>query len=213
MLEEDPVCTRGTVEAVVRLGQVALDFGRVSRITYHPDGTTPESDTDHTVMLGLLACSLAQRWYPGLRVGLVAQYALVHDLPEVYAGDTPTLRGIDATAKAEKQQREHAAAMQLRAEFGDELGWAPWTISTYEDQATSEARFVKMLDKLLPKITHLLNGAATIGAQGMTRDELVARYESQGWELARYADEFPEVEQLRRALVDRVLTQIDGAAR
>jgi len=84
---------------VVRLGQLALAFGRVNRITRHEDGTTPESDTDHTVMLGLIACALAERWYPHLDRGLVAQYALVHDLVEVYAGDTPTL-AIDAAGAA-----------------------------------------------------------------------------------------------------------------
>jgi putative hydrolase of HD superfamily len=199
-----------TVDAVVRLGGVALDFGRVDRITYHPDGETPESDTTHTVMLGLLACSLAQRWFPGLRVGLVAQYALVHDVVEVYAGDTPTLRTQGADEKAAKQARERAAMMRLQGEFTGHLPWMPWMISTYEDLATPEARFVKLLDKLLPKITHILNGAVTIERQGMTRAELVARYEAQGRELDRYASEFPEVEELRRHLVDRVLEQIDA---
>jgi putative hydrolases of HD superfamily len=198
-----------TADAVVRLGALALAFGRVNRITFHPDGETPESDTDHTVMLGLLACALAQKWFPGLNVGRVAQYALVHDLVEVYAGDTNTLRALDPAAKADKHARETAAAMRLNIEFRDALPWLSWTLLTYEDLATPEARFVKMLDKLMPKITHLLNGAVTIRQQGVSRAELVARYEAQGRELERYADEFPEVEELRRALVADVLACAD----
>jgi hypothetical protein len=46
----------------------------------------PESDTDHTVMLALIACALAPIVDARLDVGLVAQYALVHDLVEAYAG-------------------------------------------------------------------------------------------------------------------------------
>lgn len=199
-----------TVDAVVRLGEVALAFGRTPRITYHPDGKTLESDTDHTVMLGLLACSLAQRWYPGLRVGLIAQHTLVHDVHEVYATDTPTLWALDAAAVAAKRARETAAAVRLLAEFDDDLPWLPWAIVAYENLDTPEARFVKFLDKLMPKITHLLNGAVTVARQGMTRDQLVARYELQGRELAGYAAEFPEVEQLRRALVDRVVAHLDA---
>ncbi|HEY0643684.1 MAG TPA: HD domain-containing protein [Nocardioides sp.] len=208
MTTPDTQAPTSTAAAVVRLGGLALAFGRVDRITYHPDGVTPESDTDHTVMLGLLACALAQKWFPGLNVGRVAQYALVHDLVEVYAGDTNTLRALDDAQKADKRTREMAAAMRLDDEFG-ELSWLSWTLMTYENQDAPEARFVKMLDKLMPKITHILNGAVTIHQQGMTRDELVARYEAQGHELGLYADQFPEVEELRRALVAEVLTRLD----
>ena len=42
----------------IRLADLILRFGRVNRATYHPDGERPESDTDHTVMLGILACAV-----------------------------------------------------------------------------------------------------------------------------------------------------------
>lgn len=199
-----------TIDAVVELGRLALNLGRVDRITFHPDGTTPESDTDHTVMLGIVACALADKWFFGLRNGLIAQYALVHDLVEAYAGDTPTLRELGTAGRAAKKARETAALDRITSEFRGVLPWLPFMISTYEDEATPEARFVRMLDKVLPKITHLLNGASTIAAEGMTRTELVARYEAQGRELDRYAAEFPEVEELRQALVERVLARMDG---
>lgn len=44
-------------DAVIALGEAALAFGRIDRTAvYHPDGMTPESDSDHTVMLGWIAC-------------------------------------------------------------------------------------------------------------------------------------------------------------
>ncbi len=49
------------VDAVVDLGRMALAFGRIDRITFYEDGGTPESDSDHTVMLGLVACAFAAR--------------------------------------------------------------------------------------------------------------------------------------------------------
>jgi putative hydrolase of HD superfamily len=204
---------QSTAGAMVRLGGLALDFGRVDRITYHQDGLTPESDTDHTVMLGLIACAIAAQHFPDLNVGLIAQYALVHDLVEVYAGDTPTLRMPSANAKAEKQQREHAAALRIHGEFGRTMPWLPMTINTYEARRTPEARFVKALDKLLPKITHILNGAVTIHKQGMSPAELAARYENQVGELEEYAADFPGLFDLRAVLVERVLSLVgDGEA-
>src|SRR5689334_19330112 len=158
-------------DAMVDLGRLALAFGRIDRTAvYHPDGVTPESDSDHTVMLGWLACALAARYFPRLDVGLVAQFALVHDAPEVYAGDTPTLR-IDAAGRAAKAAREHAAVGRLRAEFADRLPWFVDMITAYEAQVLPEARFVRGLDKVLPKIVHLLDGCTGLREQGMDRAE------------------------------------------
>ena len=84
------------MSAAVRLAALVLQFGRVNRATFHPDGIRRETDTDHTVMLGVLAAALASRWHTlGLNVGRVAEFALVHDLAEAYAGDT---QSFDITA-------------------------------------------------------------------------------------------------------------------
>lgn len=190
-------------DAVTNLGLLTLKFGEVNRITFHADGTTPEADTTHTVMLGLVACALAKE--VGLDTGRVAQYALVHDLPEVYAGDTPTLRALSTDAKADKKTREHDAYVRILNEFGLTLPWVDRTIATYERQESREARFVRAVDKLLPKITHVANGCTTLLAESVGYDELVARYELQERELKEYADDFPVVFELRAALVGRVL--------
>lgn len=190
-------------QSVIALGRLSLDFGRVNRITYHQDGTTPESDTDHTVMLGLIACALAHG--SDLNVGRIAQYALVHDLVEVYAGDTPTLRALTPEEKWAKKHREQEAQERIVANYAGTLPWVPHVLASYEQQIIREARFVRAVDKLLPKITHLSNGCATLRAEGITYDELVDRYALQEKELQAYAADFPVVFELRAALVDRVL--------
>ena len=66
------------------------DEGSDLLLTLHEDGVRPESDADHTVNLGFVACMIASRmlW---LSTGRVAELVLVHDLLEVIAGDTPTM--------------------------------------------------------------------------------------------------------------------------
>jgi len=200
------------VDAVLELGRLSLAFGRVDRITYHEDGVTPESDADHTVMLGLVACAFAARHLPNLDLGRIAQYALVHDLVEVYAGDTPTLR-ISAHQKAVKRERERLALERIGREFALRLPWLPDMIHRYERRADPEARYVKALDKLLPKITHLLNGGVTLQQHAMGHEELGARYAAQGVELLGYAADFPLLLELRTALVRQVLAIVrDGDA-
>lgn len=196
------------VDDLVGLGRVALALGRVPRITYHPDGIRPESDTDHTVMLGLLASALAERCAPQLDLGLIAQYALVHDLIEVYAGDTPTLRAPTDAEKADKKQRELRARRRLAAEFAG-LPWMTCMIDAYERQDSPEARWVKAIDKLAPKIAHLLNGGATIREQGLTRQQVADRYAAQAGEVAAYTSDFPILAELREVLVDRLLAALD----
>jgi putative hydrolase of HD superfamily len=193
--------------AVVELGRLALAFGRIDRTAvYHPDRVTPESDTDHTVMLGWVACAVAARYFPQLDLGLVAQYALVHDAPEVYAGDTPTLR-ITAEGRAAKAAREHAAVLRLDTEFGECLPWFPAVISDYETQQVPEARYVRAVDKILPKIVHLLDGCTGLLEQGMHRVELADMLTRQRADIASYASEFTELLRLHTDLGNQVIGQ------
>ncbi|MBU0749924.1 HD domain-containing protein [Patescibacteria group bacterium] len=145
-------------KACTDLGALAFRFAAINRVTHWPDLTTLESDTDHTVMLGLVACSVASKHAPHLDVGLIAQFSLVHDLVEAYAGDTNTFGGLSEAAVADKEEREAAALQRIRTEFGNTLPWVPDMIEQYESLATPEARFIKTLDKCMPKITRLLNG-------------------------------------------------------
>lgn len=87
---------------LLELASLCLSFGAINRITCHQDGETLESDTTHTVMLGIVACQLAEEFYPTLDRGIIAQLALIHDLHEATAGDTQTLR-ISAEEQQSKQ--------------------------------------------------------------------------------------------------------------
>jgi putative hydrolase of HD superfamily len=193
---------------VIHLGQLALQFGRVERLTRHEDGIRLETDTDHTVALGLIACSLANRYYPQLDLGVLAQLSLVHDLPEVYAGDTPTLV-ISNREREAKHGREEAAKDRLWQELGTKLPWLPIMIDVYEWRGSAEARFVYCLDKLLPKVTHLLNRGAVLKDEGMNREDMQLTYKKQAEVLEPYFAEFPLLGSLYRGLYGAVL-ELEG---
>ena len=170
----------------VSLARLTLLFSRVERVTRHEDGVRPETDSDHTVMLGLIACDFADP--DVVNVGLVAQFALVHDIVEAYAGDVQTLT-ISEKGRADKQARELAASARLRAEFGAE-SWLYRCLVKYDMQDTDEARYVRVLDKVLPKLTHLLNGCVAARLL-VTPDGFVRAHLSQYEELrSRYPQSF-----------------------
>lgn len=149
------------LDRTARLASFLLQFARVERVTLHPDGIRPETDSDHTIMLAVIACDLCP---PSLNRGVVAGFAIVHDLVETYAGDTQTLK-IDAGQRMAKDAREAAAFARIREEFGPD-SWMVKSIENYESQRSPEARYVKLLDKVLPKLTHTLNGCKA--AKGIT---------------------------------------------
>lgn len=173
------------------IARLALDFGRVNRATWYPDGERPESDTDHTVMLGLLALHIAGL-APSLKlkVDALSTLALVHDLAEVYAGDTNTLGGLTDAQKADKAAREAAAVERIRREIGGPIVWA---LDIYESQATPEARFLRYLDKITPKLTQAMNGCAQVRREGRTLAWLRERHRVQGEELRAVYPEFAAV--------------------
>ena len=194
-------------DAVIRLAELALRFSRVERATYHPDGLRRETDSDHTVMLSLIGCAIATEIRPDLDVGRIAQFCLVHDLVEAYAGDTATLV-IDQQGLDDKELREQAALQRLHREFDDTLPWLTETIEAYESRLTPEARFVKVLDKLMPKITHIFNGGVYLHQIGMSKDQLLAFYEAQPAAIASYAFDQPELMLLRELLTVQMIADV-----
>jgi putative hydrolase of HD superfamily len=179
---------------LVEIAELVLAFGKVNRRTEHPDGT-PESDTTHTVMLGIICTYLNHTLGLGMNNGLIAQLALVHDLHEAICGDEPTLWQDPAALEA-KRSRESTAIEQVTSIPGVRL---------YHDQVIKEARFVRAVDKLLPKLTHLLNNAKVLKAEGMSKEDfhqsiMVRQYA----DMEKYVGDIPEVLALHKFYGRRV---------
>ncbi len=189
-------------QGLVDIGRLVLAFAKVNRATLQEDGSTPESDTDHTVMLSVCACALAEKLYKeSLDVGLVAQFAIAHDLIEAYASDTDSF-GISETEKKAKDTREHEAFLRIKSEFKHMYSWLPETIERYEALDTKEARFVKLVDKLMSKITHILNDGVYFKMKGMDVDTMWNNYQATRKTAGEgYGAEFPEVLTLMDELI------------
>lgn len=182
----------------LRMTTLALAFGRVERATFHEDGKRPETDTDHTVGLAWTACELAARRNDlivagevegvVLNVDRVATYCLVHDAVEVLTLDEQTLT-LDAAGREAKAAREKAALAALRTMLGPG-SWLIRHIEEYEAQATHEARYVRVLDKVMPKLTHILNGC--VAAKALT--DFAGFLEAHRDQYRRLREDYPEPE-------------------
>lgn len=162
-----------------------MAMARVERATLLEDGRTPESDAAHTVALALLAGQAAGML--GLCPWRAAGMALVHDLPEAYAGDTPSY-ALSVEDREAKEAREAAAVGRILSEF--EGTWLAAALMAYEAQEVPEARLARYLDKVDPKLSHAGNGCRALHAVGASDLPGVdAEHAAQGTRLrARYPE-------------------------
>lgn len=194
-------------QGLIDIGKMILSFARVDRVTLHEDGVTPESDTDHTVMVAVCACALASKLYPNLDIGKVSQFAIIHDLVEVYAGDTNTFN-ISDEGRKEKEVREELALERIKKEFDHVYPWIAHTIEEYESLQTDEAQFVKMVDKVMTKLTHRINHGAYLKREGKTKEETMLHYGNQTKTIEeKWGHKFPEVVAILKKLTDDIIRE------
>ncbi len=163
--------------SLVQAGELSMRSAREFRLPIYPDGRR-ESIAEHSHTLAMIALELAARFYPDLDLGRVALLSVVHDLAEIEAdgGDTPTL-GITESGLTDKKTREAIGSLRLRAKypFANNLldlmdGYEP-----EEPGIDDEAVFVFIVDKIVPTITHNMNGMETLRQNGITTSQTLRR--------------------------------------
>ena len=134
---------------LLKLGELTVRFANVHRGTLYPNGHY-ENDAEHSFHLAISATEIAASYHPELDTGLVSQFSIIHDLAEVYAGDVPSYRLSDH----ELAKKEKAEKVALEKLFDELPPHTAKLLSRYEAQKEPEARFVRLIDKLLPPVIH-----------------------------------------------------------
>jgi putative hydrolases of HD superfamily len=142
------------IEQLISYCRLLTQFQQVERQMLVPSGERNENDVEHSYLLAMTGWYIVTTAKLNLRQDLVIKYALVHDLVEVYAGDTYFH---DPIKTADKSSREEAALEALRHNYPD-FKELHVLISRYEKRSDAESRFIYALDKLLPVITIYLDG-------------------------------------------------------
>lgn len=146
------------------------DFQKVERIILVPGSERRENDVEHSYLLAMLAWQIAEVTAPHLSQEKVLKYALVHDLVEVYAGDT-NFYDRQSDAFRDKAVREHAAMKRIVEEkmLSEDICAS---LVAYEARIDAEAEFVYALDKLIPILSIYLDGGRTWKVHGITLENL-----------------------------------------
>jgi putative hydrolase of HD superfamily len=132
-----------------------------------------ENDAEHSWHLAMMVVILAEHSDEPIDVGHAVQLVLVHDLVEIYAGDTPLYDGV---AGADQREREVAAADELFALLpGDQAAKIRALWDEFEARRTPEARFAKAMDRLQPLLLNWMARGGTWQTPGVTADDVRAR--------------------------------------
>ena len=120
----------------------------IQRKTYLTDGKRLENDAEHAWHLAVMALLLGE--YSNAEIDLlrVVSMVLIHDLVEIYAGDT---FAYDEAGMKTQKARESAAAARLFPILPDDLASrfrGLW--DEFESEETAEAKFAHTLDNFQP---------------------------------------------------------------
>ncbi len=131
------------------------EFRKIKRVMYNTGEDRLENDTEHSYQLTMVAWYIMEVYKLNYNKDLVLQYCLVHDLVEVYAGDT-YIYSQDKEHFELKSQREMDALLQIQKEF-PEFPDLLRLMERYEHKSDKESLFVYALDKIIPVMNMYLD--------------------------------------------------------
>lgn len=131
----------------------------ISRRTMLLNKSRRENDAEHSWHIAVMAMLFKDYAPEGCDVARAVQMCIVHDLVEIYAGDT---FAYDVSANLGKEEREKAAADRLFGELPQHLGkqfrllW-----EEFDKMETPDAKYAAAMDRLQPFLHNTLTDGQT----------------------------------------------------
>ncbi|MEG1060371.1 MAG: HD domain-containing protein [Oscillospiraceae bacterium] len=148
----------------------------IFRKTLIIDGTRRENDAEHSWHIAVMAILLSEYCKDkSVDVMRAVKMALVHDLIEIYAGDT---FAYDEAGNSTKEERERDAADRLYALLPQEQGAelrALW--EEFDAEITPDARYAAAMDHLQPFIHNYMTDGHTWREGKVTAAQVCKRME------------------------------------
>lgn len=139
----------------------------VLRRTLLLDKSRRENDAEHSWHIAVMAMLFSEYAAAPVDIGRVVQMCVVHDLVEIYAGDT---FAYDAAGNVDKEEREKAAADKLFAMLPEEQGRMIRSLwEEFDAMETADAKYAACMDRLQPFFHNTLTDGHTWVEGGTNR--------------------------------------------
>jgi putative hydrolase of HD superfamily len=165
-----PSSKKPNLDRIISLQEFFIAFGDIERVIHlkTSSGHVKENDIEHSYSLAMTGWFLSQA-FPHLNSSKIIRYALVHDIVEVYAGDTYVFA--DQSELNSKKAREAEALKRIRKEWRD-FSEMLEAIDSYESMSDEESKFVYALDKIMPIILNVVSKGHTWHKEGISLRQL-----------------------------------------
>ncbi len=128
-------------------------FKTIERQCWTSNLNRNESDADHSWHLAMSLILFEKDLPKDLDFNKMLKFALMHDLVEIYTGDT---FAFDFEGRKNKKEKEKIAAEKLFSQLPNDLKEDLQTLfKEYEERKTKESKIVNSLDKIQPIIQNL----------------------------------------------------------
>lgn len=166
----------------------------VFRRTLLIDKSRRENDAEHSWHIAVMAMLFEEYAVEKVDVGRAAEMCVVHDLVEIYAGDT---FAYDPKGNEDKEKREAEAAERLFKQLPEEQGVMIRELwEEFDAMETADARYAACLDRIQPFLHNTLTDGHTWVEGGTNRAAVEKR-------MAIVKDFMPEVYKWISANIDR----------
>lgn len=146
----------------------------IMRRTLLIDGSRRENDAEHSWHLAIMAMLLTEYADDkNFTLDKVLKMVIVHDLVEIYAGDT---FAFDVKGNLEKEDKEKQAADKLFGQLPSNQGKQLRKLwEEFDEAKTPEARYAAALDRLQPFIHNLCTEGHTWVLGKVTKGQVYKR--------------------------------------
>lgn len=130
-----------------------------------------ENSAEHSWQVCVLALLMARHPREPVDIVRVVEILLVHDIPEIEAGDQIVYeRASEARAAAELEAARRTFGLLPEAQ----AGWCMARWREFEARETREARFAYAMDRLMPVLQNLRNNGQSWRENGVPREKVLA---------------------------------------
>lgn len=146
---------------------------QVLRRTVLIDKSRQENDAEHSWHIAVMALLFEEYAPEKPDIGRAVQMCVVHDLVEIYAGDT---FAYDVKQNADKEEREKAAADRLFAQLPQDQGnYIRGLWEEFDAMDTPDSKYAACLDRIQPFLHNTLTDGHTWVRSGTGRAAIEKR--------------------------------------
>ena len=163
----------------------------IERRSYITGGSRLENSAEHSWHLAMACWSIATYFELPLDHEHLLKMALVHDLGEIDAGDT----FLYAPQRNDAHLAERAGMQRLQNQAGHGISDLVAIWEAQESGTSSEAKLIKVIDRLLPFLLNLNTQGRTWQDLGVSRSQVAGAH-------AFIANEFPQIHHWMSAQIE-----------